>query len=131
MRTMTAFSRRIGVDYLGEETPTSGLKGLRVNSADRDVPPVEVLPPPEIFEAFENDLSRQTDFPRDTAGRRAVRDQAAPEDEVLHDVEFNVEFVSRRRLAQDLRNMQLIVHLAYKRRRRGMKPLPPLVTGRE
>ena len=43
---MTAFSRRIGVDYLGEETPTSGLKGLRVNSADRDVPPVEVLPPP-------------------------------------------------------------------------------------
>ena len=35
-----------GIDYSGAETPTASLKGLRVYLAERDVPPVEVLPPP-------------------------------------------------------------------------------------
>ena len=49
MRLMTespAFSRIIGIDYSGAETPTSGLKGLRVYRADGDGPPAEVQPPP-------------------------------------------------------------------------------------
>ena len=39
------FARHIGIDYSGAETPTSGLKGLRVYLATSDAPPVEVLPP--------------------------------------------------------------------------------------
>jgi hypothetical protein len=48
MRLMTvplAFSRYIGIDYSGAETPTASLKGLRVYLSDRDTPPVEVRPP--------------------------------------------------------------------------------------
>jgi hypothetical protein len=45
---MSAYSRYIGVDYSGAETPTASLKGLRVYLAERDVPPVEVLPPPSL-----------------------------------------------------------------------------------
>jgi len=40
------FCRHIGIDYSGAETPTSGLKGLRVYLAEGDAPPHEVLPPP-------------------------------------------------------------------------------------
>jgi hypothetical protein len=43
---MTAFTRTIGIDYSGAETPTASLKGLRVYLADGDGPTVEVPPPP-------------------------------------------------------------------------------------
>jgi hypothetical protein len=43
---MPAFTRHIGIDYSGAETPTASLKGLRVYMADRTSPPVEVMPPP-------------------------------------------------------------------------------------
>ena len=43
---MPVFSRYIGIDYSGAETPTSSLKGLRVYMADRTSPPIEVQPPP-------------------------------------------------------------------------------------
>jgi hypothetical protein len=43
---MPAFTRYIGIDYSGAETPTASLKGLRVYVADRTSPPVEVMPPP-------------------------------------------------------------------------------------
>src|SRR5271155_2697356 len=42
---MSAFSRYIGVDYSGAETPTASLKGLRVYLADGDAPPIEAQPP--------------------------------------------------------------------------------------
>lgn len=44
--TEPAFTRYIGIDYSGAETPDSSLKGLRVYSADREDLPVEVPPPP-------------------------------------------------------------------------------------
>jgi hypothetical protein len=40
------FSRYIGIDYSGAQTPTSSLKGLRVYVADRKALPIEVPPPP-------------------------------------------------------------------------------------
>jgi hypothetical protein len=40
-----AFKRYIGIDYSSAETPIASLKGLRVYMADRDTPPIEVLPP--------------------------------------------------------------------------------------
>lgn len=43
---MPQFSRYIGVDYSGAETPTSSLKGLRVYMVDGVDLPLEVLPPP-------------------------------------------------------------------------------------
>ena len=43
---MSSFARYIGIDYSGAETPTAGLKGLRVYLAEGDAPPFEVLPPP-------------------------------------------------------------------------------------
>jgi len=43
---MPAFTRYIGIDYSGAETPTASLKGLRVYMGERDFPPVEVPPPP-------------------------------------------------------------------------------------
>ena len=43
---MASFSRYIGIDYSGAETPTASLKGLRVYIADRESPPVEVMPSP-------------------------------------------------------------------------------------
>lgn len=43
---MTAFSRYIGIDYSGAESPESSLKGLRVYSATTDQPATEVPPPP-------------------------------------------------------------------------------------
>jgi hypothetical protein len=43
---MPAFTRTIGIDYSGAQTPTSSLKGLRVYLAEDASPPVEVLPPP-------------------------------------------------------------------------------------
>jgi len=42
----TAFTRYIGIDYSGAQTPTSSLKGLRVYMADQQAGPVEVQPPP-------------------------------------------------------------------------------------
>jgi hypothetical protein len=42
---MAQFSRYIGIDYSGAETPTSSLKGLRVYMTSGAEPPVEVLPP--------------------------------------------------------------------------------------
>jgi hypothetical protein len=43
---MSAFTRNIGIDYSGAETPAASLKGLRVYLAEGDAPPVEVPPPP-------------------------------------------------------------------------------------
>ncbi len=43
---MPAFTRYIGIDYSGAQTPTASLKGLRVYMADDSGPPVEVPPPP-------------------------------------------------------------------------------------
>ncbi len=43
---MALFSRYIGIDYSGAETPTSSLKGLRVYMAEERSLPVEVPPPP-------------------------------------------------------------------------------------
>ncbi len=45
-RVKQRFSRYIGIDYSGAETPDSSLKGLRVYEADRESMPVEVEPPP-------------------------------------------------------------------------------------
>ncbi len=42
----TSFERYIGIDYSGAQTPSSGLKGLRVYMANRDDEATEVLPPP-------------------------------------------------------------------------------------
>ena len=44
--TCPFFSRYIGIDYSGAQTPTSSLKGLRVYLANREALPVEVQPPP-------------------------------------------------------------------------------------
>ena len=43
---MRSFTRYIGVDYSGAETPTSSLKGLRVYMAESGYSPIEVQPPP-------------------------------------------------------------------------------------
>jgi hypothetical protein len=43
---MPAFTRYIGIDYSGAETPTASLQRLRVYSAALDAPPEEVRPPP-------------------------------------------------------------------------------------
>lgn len=43
---MPAFSRYVGIDYSGAETPTASLKGLRVYVAGDNAPPAEVPPPP-------------------------------------------------------------------------------------
>lgn len=40
------FAQYIGVDYSGAQTPTSGLKGLRVYAADQTSSPIEVQPTP-------------------------------------------------------------------------------------
>ena len=40
------FDSYVGIDYSGAETPTASLKGLRVYTADRGSPPVELQPPP-------------------------------------------------------------------------------------
>ena len=45
---MRAFTRYIGIDYSGAQTPTASLKGLRVDPAGRDAPPIEVPPPPSL-----------------------------------------------------------------------------------
>ena len=42
----TAFTRYIGIDYSGAETPSASLKGLRVYMASGDASASEVLPPP-------------------------------------------------------------------------------------
>lgn len=42
---MNSFSRYIGIDYSGAQTPTSSLKGLRVYAANGTEAPAEVLPP--------------------------------------------------------------------------------------
>jgi hypothetical protein len=42
---MPVFSRYIGIDYSGAETPEASLKGLRVYAAQRDRAIAEVLPP--------------------------------------------------------------------------------------
>jgi len=43
---MSIFTRYIGIDYSGAQTPTASLKGLSVYLAAGNAPPVEVLPPP-------------------------------------------------------------------------------------
>jgi len=43
---MPTFTRYIGVDYSGAETPNSSLRGLRVYLAEGDAPPREVPPAP-------------------------------------------------------------------------------------
>lgn len=45
-RIKPTFSRYIGIDYSGAETPDSSLKGLRVYEAGRESLPVEKAPPP-------------------------------------------------------------------------------------
>ena len=42
---MPIFTRTIGIDYSGAETPTASLKGLRVYMANDDRLSVEVPPP--------------------------------------------------------------------------------------
>ncbi len=42
---MRAFTRYIGIDYSGAETPSAGLKGLRVYLAEGEDRPAEVPPP--------------------------------------------------------------------------------------
>lgn len=46
MTAIPDFTRYIGIDYSGAETPTSSLKGLRVYQADHYSLPEEVPPPP-------------------------------------------------------------------------------------
>ncbi|MCC6574398.1 MAG: hypothetical protein IT462_11465 [Planctomycetes bacterium] len=46
LHNVPTFTRYIGVDYSGAETPTSSLRGLRVYSATPNSAPVEVSPPP-------------------------------------------------------------------------------------
>ena len=46
MKRKQKYSRYIGIDYSGAQTPTTSLKGLRIFLADRQVLPVEVQPPP-------------------------------------------------------------------------------------
>ena len=43
---MAAFSRYIGIDYSGAQTPEASLKGLRVYMADSQTLPIEIEPPP-------------------------------------------------------------------------------------
>ncbi len=43
---MPAFSRYVGIDYSGAETPNASLKGLRVYLAQGKAPATEVVPPP-------------------------------------------------------------------------------------
>ncbi|MFZ9937341.1 MAG: hypothetical protein ACO3JG_09835 [Luteolibacter sp.] len=43
---MPLFTRYIGIDYSGAETPRSSLPGLRIYEATPDLPPSPVLPPP-------------------------------------------------------------------------------------
>jgi hypothetical protein len=43
---MPTFTRCIGIDYSGAQTPTASLKGLRVYRAEGDAMPAEVPPPP-------------------------------------------------------------------------------------
>ena len=40
------FSRYLGIDYSGAQTPIASLKGLRVYVAEGEAAPVEVLPRP-------------------------------------------------------------------------------------
>lgn len=42
--SVSSFTRYIGIDYSGAQTPTSSLPGLRVYMAGRDATPVEVRP---------------------------------------------------------------------------------------
>ncbi len=44
--TRWSFTRYIGIDYSGAETPDASLKGLRVYIAQGDTPAIEVSPPP-------------------------------------------------------------------------------------
>jgi hypothetical protein len=47
MKTATSsFTKFIGIDYSGAETPNASLKGLRVYLAEGGALPVEVSPPP-------------------------------------------------------------------------------------
>lgn len=46
MENRPVFSRYIGIDYSGAQTPTASLKGLRVYLAEGDGQPFEVSPPP-------------------------------------------------------------------------------------
>lgn len=46
IRIKPRFSRYIGIDYSGAETPDSSLKGLRVYEAAQASAPVEIEPPP-------------------------------------------------------------------------------------
>lgn len=43
---MASFSRYIGIDYSGAQTPTASLRGLRVYVANGSDTPEEVPPPP-------------------------------------------------------------------------------------
>lgn len=43
---MPQFSRYLGIDYSGAQSPTSSLPGLRLYSATPSSPPVEIPPPP-------------------------------------------------------------------------------------
>ena len=43
---MRSFTRYIGIDYSGAETPNTSLKGLRVYMTEGGGSPVEVQPPP-------------------------------------------------------------------------------------
>src|SRR5829696_2003542 len=47
-RKVPTFTRYIGVDYSGAQTPTASLKGLRIYLAEGDAPPAEVPPPASL-----------------------------------------------------------------------------------
>jgi hypothetical protein len=42
---MPKFTRHIGIDYSGAQTPNASLRGLRVYLAEGDAPPDEAPPP--------------------------------------------------------------------------------------
>jgi hypothetical protein len=46
MSSPLRFSRYLGIDYSGAQTPAVSLPGLRLYAATPDQPPVEVMPPP-------------------------------------------------------------------------------------
>jgi hypothetical protein len=77
---MPKFTRYIGVDYTGAQTPTASLKGLRVLMTEGDRPPTEVSPPPSprkywtrrgIAEGWLRNWPRM--FPRWSASTTAFR----------------------------------------------------------
>jgi len=43
---MSTFTRTIGINYSGAQTPTASLSGLRVYAAEANTAPIKIPPPP-------------------------------------------------------------------------------------